>query len=79
VPENVKNDLNSAISELKEHMAKDDVEGMRQGIEKVKTVSLEIGKSIYQGQPKSEDPKPEENKAEDVKKDEDTENKDKKE
>ena len=66
VPENVKNDLNQAISELKEQMAKDDVEGMRQGIEKVKTVSLEIGKSIYQGQAKTEEPKAEESKEEDI-------------
>jgi molecular chaperone DnaK len=68
VPENVKNDLNQAISELKEKMASDDIEGMRQGIEKVKTVSLEIGKSIYQGQAKTEEPKPEENKEEDANK-----------
>ena len=62
----MKNDLNQAISELKEQMAKDDVEGMRQGIEKVKTVSLEIGKSIYQGQAKTEEPKAEESKEEDI-------------
>ncbi|OMJ70234.1 hypothetical protein SteCoe_31832 [Stentor coeruleus] len=68
VPENVKNDLNQAIAELKEKMAKDDIEGMKQGIEKVKTVSLEIGKSIYQGQAKTEEPKPEENKEEDANK-----------
>ena len=67
IPENLKNDLNSAISELKQKMAEDDVEGMRQGIEKVKTVSLEIGKSIYQSQPRQEEPKPEDNKEEDVK------------
>lgn len=67
IPENIKNDLNSAITELKEFMAKDDIEGMRQGIEKVKTVSLEIGKSIYQGQPKAEEAQPEENKEEDIK------------
>ena len=67
IPENVKTDLDQAIAELKDHMAKDDVEGMRQGIEKVKTVSLEIGKSIYQNQPKEEAPKPEENKEEDSK------------
>jgi molecular chaperone DnaK (HSP70) len=62
VPENVINDLNQAIGELKEKMEKDDIEGMRQGIEKVKTVSLEIGKSIYQGQAKNQENKTEENK-----------------
>lgn len=70
VPENVINDLNQAISELKEKMAQEDIEGMRAGIEKVKTVSLEIGKSIYQGQPKAEENKPEENKEEDIKENE---------
>jgi molecular chaperone DnaK len=67
IPENVKNDINSSIQELKEKMSSDDVEGMRQAIEKIKTQSLEIGKSIYQGQARTEDNKTEENKEEDAK------------
>jgi len=50
VPENVKNDIETAIQELKEKMNAEDLEGMRSGIDKVKNLSLEIGKSIYQGQ-----------------------------
>ncbi|CAG9318704.1 DNAK_1 [Blepharisma stoltei] len=50
VPENVSNDIAQAISELKEKMNADDVDGMRAGIDKIKNLSLEIGKSIYQGQ-----------------------------
>ena len=67
IPENIKNDINSSIQELKEKMNSDDVEGMRQAIEKIKTQSLEIGKSIYQGQARSEENKTEENKEEDAK------------
>ena len=48
-------------------MNSDDVEVMRQAIEKIKTQSLEIGKSIYQGQARSEENKTEENKEEDAK------------
>ena len=67
IPENVKNDIESSIQELKEKMNSEDVEGMRQAIEKIKTQSLEIGKSIYQGQSRTEEPKNEENKEEDAK------------
>ena len=76
IPENIKNDINASISELKDHMAKDDVEAMRAGIDKIKTQSLEIGKSIYQGQSKQEEPKAEENKEEDSNENKDKDKKD---
>lgn len=71
IPENVKTDITQAISELKEKMTADDVEGMRQGIDKVKNLSLEIGKSIYsnQGQSQQQETKPEDNHEDDANKD----------
>ena len=43
-----KDELNGAIGDLREKMEQDDVDGMKEGIEKVKNIAMELGKQIHQ-------------------------------
>jgi len=80
ISEQLKSNLTQAIAELREAMGKDDLEAMKSGLEKVKNMSLEIGKAIYQqaGQQKAADEKPAEEKPADEKPAEEAGNKDEK-
>lgn len=44
ITDSMKDELNGAISDLKEKMDQDDIDGMKDGIEKVKNVAMELGK-----------------------------------
>merc|ERR1712039_513908 len=39
-----KDELKSAIADLREKMDQDDIDGMKEGVEKVKNVAMEVGK-----------------------------------
>lgn len=49
VTDSMKDELNGCIAELREKMDQDDIDGMKEGIEKVKNVAMELGKQIHQG------------------------------
>ena len=57
IAEQLKTNLTETIAELREAMGKDDVTEMKSKLEKLKNLSLEIGKAIYQqaGQQKTEE------------------------
>lgn len=44
VTDSMKDELNGAISDLQSKMEADDIEGMKEGIEKVKNIAMELGK-----------------------------------
>jgi molecular chaperone DnaK len=43
-----KDEMTAAIADLNEKMAAEDIEGMKEGVEKVKNIAMEIGKAIHQ-------------------------------
>jgi molecular chaperone DnaK len=50
VPQNIKDDINAAVADLRQKMTTDESAAIREAMEKVKTLSMEIGKSIYSQQ-----------------------------
>ena len=80
ISEQLKSNLTQAIAELREAMGRDDTTAMKSGLEKVKSMSLEIGKAIYQqaGQQKPADEKPADEKPAEEKPADEAGNKDEK-
>lgn len=56
ITQELKDQINSAITDLREKMNGENVEAIEEGTKRVKDLSLEIGKQIYanQGQQQSE-------------------------
>jgi molecular chaperone DnaK len=48
IPEAQKDEMNSCIADLNAKMEAEDLDGMKEGIEKLKNVAMEIGKAIHQ-------------------------------
>ena len=82
IPQNIKDQINGDITALEEAVSSEDVEKIKESLERLKTSSMEIGKAIYsqqdsgstEDQPSEEEPK----KEEEEKKEEEGENKEKK-
>merc|ERR1711957_510932 len=81
VPDNIKEQVRNDISSLNEAIVSENEEQIREGVEKLKNSSMEIGKSIYSNEGDNQDnqneseaqQEPEEEKKEEEVKDEDKE------
>lgn len=79
IPQNVKDQINGDVASLNEAITTEDVDKIKEALERLKNSQMEIGKSIYsqqnneqpqEEQPQSEEPQPEEEKKEEEKKEE---------
>jgi len=83
IPDNIKEQVRNDISSLNEAIVSENEEQIREGVEKLKNSSMEIGKSIYSNEGDNQDnqneseaqQEPEEEKKEEEVKDEDKEKK----
>jgi molecular chaperone DnaK len=48
IPEAQKDEMNSCIADLNGKMEAEDLDGIKEGIEKLKNIAMEIGKAIHQ-------------------------------
>ena len=54
IPQNVKDQINGDITALNEAITSEDTDKIREAVERLKTSSMEIGKSIYSNTDSSE-------------------------